>query len=101
MEFTSIDGVSVRPDGVALLTSPFSPPGAKSGSTSDGDVGGEVRHAASSRKDACCGRSAPCSSDAPRFRRSVPPPKERLLREMEVHPDEQPNGVGIQRRRLM
>eukprot|EP00904_Undaria_pinnatifida_P002243 jgi/Undpi1/12019/HiC_scaffold_4.g01718.m1 len=42
MEFTSIDGVSVRPDGVALLTSPFSPPGAKSGSTSDGDVGGEV-----------------------------------------------------------
>lgn len=27
LEFTSIDGVSVRPDGVALSTSPFSPPG--------------------------------------------------------------------------
>lgn len=43
MEFTSIDGVSVRPDGVALLTSPFSPPGAKSGATPDGGVGGQVR----------------------------------------------------------
>ncbi|CAN0183993.1 unnamed protein product, partial [Hapterophycus canaliculatus] len=29
MEFTSIDGVSVRPDGVALSTSPSSPPGSK------------------------------------------------------------------------
>lgn len=27
MEFTSIDGVSVRPDGVALSTSPSAPPG--------------------------------------------------------------------------
>lgn len=30
MEFTSIDGVSVRPDGVELSTSAFSPPGLKS-----------------------------------------------------------------------
>ncbi|CAN0183211.1 unnamed protein product [Pylaiella littoralis] len=37
MEFTSIDGVSVRPDGVALSTSPSSPPpGVKAPAAKDG-----------------------------------------------------------------
>lgn len=35
MEFTSIDGVSVRPDGAALSTSPFTPPGSKGSAKSD------------------------------------------------------------------
>ncbi|CAM9859710.1 unnamed protein product [Ectocarpus sp. 4 AP-2014] len=41
MEFTSIDGVSVRPDGVALSTSPSSPPGSKP-PASGADTGEEV-----------------------------------------------------------
>lgn len=57
MEFTSIDGVSVRPDGVALLTSPFSPPGAKPGAKSEGGAGGEVRVMCHSVESAPHGRS--------------------------------------------
>lgn len=41
MEFTSIDGVSVRPDGVALATSPSTPPGAPA--KDDGGPAGQVR----------------------------------------------------------
>eukprot|EP00903_Cladosiphon_okamuranus_P012374 g11597.t3 len=40
MEFTSIDGVSVRPDGVALATSPSTPPGAPA--KDDGAPAGQV-----------------------------------------------------------
>ncbi len=42
MEFTSIDGVSVRPDGVALSTSPSAPPGGGSGAGEDGAAASQV-----------------------------------------------------------
>ena len=41
LEFTSIDGVSVRPDGVALATSPSTPPGGPA--KDDGGAAGRVR----------------------------------------------------------
>lgn len=41
LEFTSIDGVSVRPDGVALATSPSTPPGGPA--KDDGGPAGRVR----------------------------------------------------------